>query len=221
MFGRKPPGPGESSPQPVERVAPTAFQPPKPVAAAAPSNPRPAAPATARPASDGDAAPPPRPAPIQMPTSAGPASPPARRPAEPAREIRKLIIGREITLTGEIAACDHLIVEGTVEASVKDCHRLEVAETGLFRGAVEINEADIAGRFEGQITVQGRLAVRSTGRIDGKIQYGELAVDAGGALDGEIRWHGKKAVKPEKGPRSVADAPLLNPTAPTPAEDPS
>jgi cytoskeletal protein CcmA (bactofilin family) len=144
---------------------------------------------------------------------ATPAAAPPRRPAEPirqepAREVRKLIVGREITLSGEIAACDHLIVEGTVEASVKECHRLEVSEAGLFRGAVEIHEAEIAGRFEGQITVQGRLSVRSTGRIEGKIQYGELAVDAGGTLDGEVRGHGK-AVKNEKS-KPVAEAPLLD-----------
>jgi hypothetical protein len=108
-------------------------------------------------------------------TPAQPVGAAPRRPAEPirpeaARDVRKLIVGRDITLSGEIAACDHLIVEGTVEASVKECHRLEVAESGLFKGAVEINEAEIAGRFEGQLTVQGRLSVRSTGRIEGKIQ---------------------------------------------------
>jgi cytoskeletal protein CcmA (bactofilin family) len=153
-----------------------------------------------------------------VPASAPTASAPPRRPAEPARETRKLVVGRDITLTGEIAACDHLIVEGTVEAAVKDCHRLEVAETGLFRGSVEISEADVAGRFEGQIIVQGRLAVRSSGRIDGKIQYGELAVEAGGSLDGEIRGHGKKSGKSEKAAKPLADAPLLNP-ANHPAEE--
>jgi cytoskeletal protein CcmA (bactofilin family) len=137
-----------------------------------------------------------------------------RRPAEPikqepARDVRKLIVGRDITLSGEIAACDHLIVEGTVEASVKDCHRLEVAEAGLFRGAVEINEAEIAGRFEGQLNVQGRLSVRSTGRIEGKVQYGELAVDAGGTLDGEIRGIGKSKPSKDK-EKPVAEAPLLD-----------
>ena len=125
------------------------------------------------------------------------------------REPRKLVVGRDITLAGEIASCDHLIVEGTVEASVKDCHRLEVADGGLFRGAVEIAEAEIAGRFEGQITVHGRLSVRASGRIDGKIQYGELAVDAGGTLDGEIRCHSKPA-KAEKPAKPLADAPLLD-----------
>ena len=101
------------------------------------------------------------------------------------------MVGKDITLSGELA-CDHLIVEGIVEASVKECQRLEIAETGLFRGTVEIKEADIGGRFEGEITVQGRLSVRSTGRIDGKVLYGELAVEAGGTLDGEIRTVGGK-----------------------------
>ncbi|MFZ4762887.1 MAG: bactofilin family protein [Alphaproteobacteria bacterium] len=102
-------------------------------------------------------------------------------------EVRKLIVGREICLSGEINACDFLIVEGTVEARVRDGFRIEIAETGLYRGTVEITEADIGGRFEGEIIVRGRLRVRSTGRIEGKIQYGELEVEAGGHLEGEIR----------------------------------
>ncbi len=207
MFGRKPPsGPGESSP-PAGAPPMTTFQ-PAAQRATPPAPPRPS------PTGEGEPGLPSRPAPGQPAVAAAPgAAQPPRRPAEPirqepAREVRKLIVGRDITLSGEIAACDHLIVEGTVEASVKECHRLEVAEAGLFRGKVEISEAEIAGRFEGEITVQGRLSVRSTGRIEGKIQYGELAVDAGGTLDGEVRGHGKTA-KPDKA-KPIAEAPLLD-----------
>ena len=179
MFGRKPPsGPGETPPQPA--AAPTALQQPSIPRAVTP-------PIPARPEGEAEAA-----------LRAVPAQP-ARRPVEPvrvepaapAKELRKLVVGRDITLSGELA-CDHLIVEGIVEASVKECQRLEIAETGLFRGTVEIREADIGGRFEGELTVQGRLAVRTTGRIDGKILYGELAVEAGGTIDGEIRTVGAK-----------------------------
>ncbi len=205
MFGRKPPsGPGESS-SPV--TPPTTFQ-PSAQRATPPASPRPV------PTSDSESSLPPRPAPV-APASVAPAAvQPPRRPAEPirqepVREVRKLIVGREITLSGEIAACDHLIVEGTVEASVKDCNRLEVAEAGLFRGTVEINEAEIAGRFEGAITVQGRLWVRASGKIEGKIQYGELAVDAGGTLDGEIKGHAK-AAKADPKVKPIAEAPLLD-----------
>jgi len=209
MFGRKPPS-GSGDVTPPAAPQPTTFQP-----SSAPQRATPPAPPRPTPTGEGDSGLPSRPAPPSQPLSSGPgASTPPRRPAEPirqepAREVRKLIVGREITLSGEIAACDHLIVEGTVEASVKECHRLEVAEAGLFRGGVEIHEAEIAGRFEGQIIVQGRLYVRSTGRIEGKIQYGELAVDAGGTLDGEIRGHGKTA-KPEPKVKPIAEAPLLD-----------
>jgi cytoskeletal protein CcmA (bactofilin family) len=207
MFGRKPPS-GSGDVTPPAAPQPTTFQ---PSSAAAPRPAAPSAPPRPTPAGEGETGLPSRPSPVAAASAA--AGVPPRRPAEPirqepTREVRKLIVGRDITLSGEIAACDHLIVEGTVEASVKECHRLEVSENGLFRGAVEIHEAEIAGRFEGQITVQGRLSVRSTGRIEGKIQYGELAVDAGGTLDGEVRGHGKTA-KPEKA-KPIAEAPLLD-----------
>jgi cytoskeletal protein CcmA (bactofilin family) len=137
----------------------------------------------------------------------------AEAPA-PAKDVRKLVVGKDVTVSGELA-CDHLVVEGTVEASVKECQRLEIAETGLFKGTVEIKDADIGGRFEGDITVQGRLTVRSTGRIDGRVQYGELAVEAGGTLDGEIRTIGGKGASRNKaGAKTPATEPL--PLAPLP-----
>lgn len=105
----------------------------------------------------------------------------------PPREVRKLIVGRGIAFAGEINACDDLIVEGTVQARLAGGHRIGITETGLFQGTVEIDEADVGGRFEGDITVKHRLTVRATGRIEGNVRYGELAVEAGGVLQGNVR----------------------------------
>ncbi len=99
---------------------------------------------------------------------------------------RKLIVGHGINLSGEIEACDHLIVEGKVEATLKGASVLDIAESGVFYGTVEIEEATIAGRFEGDLTVAGRLTIKSTGSITGAIFYRELAVEAGGTIDGKI-----------------------------------
>lgn len=122
-------------------------------------------------------------------------------------EMRKLIVGRDISLSGEIAACDVLVVEGTVEAKLRDGRNIEVADTGLFKGSVEIDEADIGGRFEGDITVRGTLRVRSTGRIQGSIRYGTLEVEQGGQLIGSIDTLSGGAAKPAKAPEPVADEP--------------
>jgi cytoskeletal protein CcmA (bactofilin family) len=99
---------------------------------------------------------------------------------------RKLYIGQGITLSGEIESCDHLVVEGTVEAALKGASVLEIAEAGAYYGTVDIDEATIAGRFEGDLTVRGRLTVKASGSITGSITYKELAVEAGATLDGKV-----------------------------------
>jgi len=134
-----------------------------------------------------------------------PASPvPARRPldmgtsvarrsergpnADPRNiEERKLIVGRGLSLSGEITACDVLVVEGKVEAKLTDGKLLEITESGQFRGSVEIENADIAGRYDGQLTVHGRLTIRGTGRVSGMVKYGELEVNVGGQIIGEMQ----------------------------------
>lgn len=98
----------------------------------------------------------------------------------------RLVISRGITLSGEIESCEHLVVEGTVEAALKGASILDIAESGAFYGTVEIDEATVAGRFEGDLTVRGRLTVKAGGSITGAIAYKELAVEAGATIDGTI-----------------------------------
>lgn len=99
---------------------------------------------------------------------------------------RRLVISEGITMSGEIESCDYVLVEGTLEAALKGASILEIAETGVFYGTVEIDEAMIAGRFEGDITVNGRLTISATGSITGTIAYKELAVEAGATVDGKM-----------------------------------
>lgn len=113
-----------------------------------------------------------------------------RRSSSSSADGRKLIVGDGLSLSGEITSCDILVVAGKVEAKLTDGKLLEINETGQFRGSVEIENADIAGRYDGQLVVHGRLTVRSTGRISGMVKYGELEVSAGGQIIGEMQVAG-------------------------------
>ena len=99
---------------------------------------------------------------------------------------RKLTIGQGITMSGEIENCDQLLVEGTVEATLNGAKLLDIAETGIFYGSVDIEEAVIAGRFEGDLTVDGRVTVEASGTVIGTITYRELTVEAGANIEGKI-----------------------------------
>lgn len=101
-------------------------------------------------------------------------------------EQRRLIVGREITLNGTICACDHLVVEGMVEAAGFTARRMDILETGLFTGAADVDDAVIGGRFEGRLTVPGRLVIKSTGRVYGEVQYGAVEIESGAVVDGHM-----------------------------------
>ena len=100
---------------------------------------------------------------------------------------KKLIVGREICLSGEISACDTLVVEGRVEAALSDSRTIEITETGVFKGEIEINVAEISGQFEGALTARTRLIVHSKGSVKGRIRYAEIEVERGGRIEGDIQ----------------------------------
>lgn len=108
------------------------------------------------------------------------------RPGEPQSEGKKLIVGRDIELAGEITACDRLVVEGKVAADLTDAGAIDVAQTGTFRGSAEVDEADISGFFDGTLTVRRKLVVRSTGRIRGTVRYARIVIELGGEIHGSI-----------------------------------
>jgi cytoskeletal protein CcmA (bactofilin family) len=99
---------------------------------------------------------------------------------------KRLIVGEGIRLSGEISSCDRLVVEGEVEVTLNDTLALEIARSGRFTGGCEVEEADISGIYEGDLTVRKRLFVRGSGKLTGTIRYGELELERGGQIAGNI-----------------------------------
>lgn len=100
---------------------------------------------------------------------------------------KRLTVGQGISLSGTITACDRLVVEGSVQVTLNETKAIEIAETGRFtEGKAEVEEAEISGVYEGELTVHKRLLIRGTGRVQGNVRYGELEIERGGRLQGTI-----------------------------------
>jgi cytoskeletal protein CcmA (bactofilin family) len=103
------------------------------------------------------------------------------------RKEAKLVVGPDIKLKGvEISDCDTLIVEGRVEATL-DSRVLEITPHGVFQGTIAVDNAEIHGRFEGELTVRKQLVIYGAGKVSGKIRYAKIKVEEGAELSGEIQ----------------------------------
>jgi cytoskeletal protein CcmA (bactofilin family) len=128
------------------------------------------------------------------PASAGMGLGAGQRPGGAAdAETKKLIVGRDIMLSGKITSCDRLVVEGRVDADLSETRAIEISPNGIFKGTAEIDQAEIAGRFEGTITVRQRLFIRATGKVVGTIRYGTVEIEAGGEIAGDVQVSGARA----------------------------
>ena len=110
------------------------------------------------------------------------------KPAAVADEAgKRLIVGQGISLSGEITACDRLVVDGSVQVTLNQTRAIEITESGRFtNGKAEVEEAEISGVYEGDLTVRNRLLIRSTGQVKGTVRYGEIEIERGGRISGTI-----------------------------------
>jgi cytoskeletal protein CcmA (bactofilin family) len=160
-----------------------------------------------------------RPLPAAPPVT-GPALDPVDRAAPQKRYMpdepetgKRLIVGAGIQLKGEITACERLIVEGQVEVTMNATRALEIKPSGHFIGSCEVEDAEISGVYEGDLSVRGRLIVHKGGRVVGKIAYGELELERGGEIAGELSVRarqpaqaGNPATGTKSGQRGIAAA---------------
>ncbi len=120
-------------------------------------------------------------------------------------ERRTLVVGRGISLQGTVTDAERLVVEGTVESQMIQATELAISQTGVFKGEVQVEDAEIAGTFDGTLTARGQLVIRGTGRIVGVARCRRLMVEDGGQISGRMEMLGDAQVPPGPAPRGYAE----------------
>jgi cytoskeletal protein CcmA (bactofilin family) len=125
--------------------------------------------------------------PVAVSSAAAPTEPATQASTKPASTSR-LTVGPHIKLKGvEITDCDTLVVEGSVQASM-DSRVMQIAEGGAFTGSAQIDEAEIRGDFDGQLTARHKLMLYATAKVKGQIRYGKLVMEEGAQLSGDVAY---------------------------------
>lgn len=122
---------------------------------------------------------------------------PTTYPSE-TRDRRTLVVGRGISVQGTVQDAERLVVEGTMEATmVNGLSELFIPHGGVFKGEVEVDEAEIAGTIDGTVTARNALIVRSSGRVLGTARCRRLQVEDGGQITGRIEMLANTPTAPE------------------------
>ena len=96
------------------------------------------------------------------------------------------MVGRGISVQGTVQDAERLVVEGTVEASLIHATELAISPGGMFKGEVEVEDAEVAGTIDGTLTARGSLTIRTTGKVLGTARCRRLQVEDGGQITGRM-----------------------------------
>jgi cytoskeletal protein CcmA (bactofilin family) len=94
-------------------------------------------------------------------------------------------IGAGVTIKGEISVPDLIVIDGTIEGNVT-ARVVCVGQSGVIRGNISATEADISGTVSDHVEARQLLLVRATGRVEGRVMYGEIELEKGAVVTGDL-----------------------------------
>lgn len=86
-------------------------------------------------------------------------------------------------LKGDVSSTGFFRIDGTIEGNVNTPSKVVLGKTGVIIGTLTCENADIEGKFEGNLQVSGTLSLRSTAVVEGDVVVGKLSVEPGATLN--------------------------------------
>lgn len=111
------------------------------------------------------------------------ASPAPAGHAAPAR-ASACVIGPRVQLKGELLGSEPVLVEGSVEGSVRLTAELRVAAGGSVKADVSAHTLVVAGELIGDCQASERVVIEASGRLTGNIRAPRIVIAEGATFRG-------------------------------------
>lgn len=96
------------------------------------------------------------------------------------------IIGSSIKVKGNFQGQGDIIIEGTLEGSLKTAASVFIGDQAKIMANIEAKDAIVNGEVRGNVKAKNYLAVGSTAKIFGDLQYGEISIEKGASVNGQL-----------------------------------
>lgn len=123
---------------------------------------------------------------------------------EQKKSSERNILAQNTQIIGNITSDGDFRIDGTLEGNLTTDGRVVIGAKGLVTGSVICANADIEGRFSGDLKVSKTLTVKRTATISGDVVIGKLSVEPGATFNATCSMKG--AVKELKNDKEKATA---------------
>jgi len=106
---------------------------------------------------------------------------------------------------GDIITESNLRIDGEVAGNVSTASKVVVGKNGFIKGNLTCGDADIEGRIEGVLNVEGLLTLRSSALVNGEITTLKLQVEEGANFSGNCKMSNQKNDHQSTPPKNQED----------------
>ena len=125
------------------------------------------------------------------------------------------VIGKTVTIKGEISGSEPLIIEGTVEGRVQIETSVMFRDSGLVKADLDAANLNIAGGVVGNIAVKEKVEIVNGGYVVGDIRAPRVVINDGASVKGHIEME----VDPDKAAARRHQNGHATPASPTSSEE--
>lgn len=92
-------------------------------------------------------------------------------------------IEKNTKIKGDITSEADFRIDGKLEGNVKTSGKVVIGKDGYINGKVECVNADIEGKFNGELSVTDLLSLKASAIIEGTVSVSKLAVEPGATFN--------------------------------------
>jgi cytoskeletal protein CcmA (bactofilin family) len=107
-----------------------------------------------------------------------------------AKVMERNVIAKNTSIVGDINSEGDFRIDGTLEGTLKTNGRVIIGNEGFIKGKVDATNADIEGKFAGELLVNKTLTIKATAHISGDVIIGKLSVEPGATFNATCSMKG-------------------------------
>jgi cytoskeletal protein CcmA (bactofilin family) len=96
------------------------------------------------------------------------------------------IIGKQITIRGNLSGSEDLIVEGRIEGTVSLKNHLTIEDSGVVEADIDVADLTVNGHMRGDMSAVQSVSINASAKVVGNIRAPRIIIEDGARFKGSI-----------------------------------